>query len=226
MKKAVIASLVFVFALGCKKGPVVVVKDPGPAQLPAGTQLAESSDKAVSIAIASGWKQGGPDSFTAPSLGDMMGSMGGDMQSMTQGSPSAGESAMDAETAADLEKKGILIWVNDSTKPIPGEERTHYRIKRTDNGPMSLEDAAAEAKEGLINEGPIQYVELPIGKAARLEAKNTKIDGGELFQVVYVVVNGEHVYNIRFTTQNGAGVIQGVEKDVINSLRIKPAPAS
>lgn len=90
---------------------------------------------------------------------------------------------------------------------------------------MSLEDAAKEAKDDLLNEGAIQYVELPIGKAARLEAKNTKIDGGELFQVVYLVVNGEEVYNIRFTTQNSPSGVQQIEKEVMNSLRIKPAKA-
>ncbi|MBC8064423.1 MAG: hypothetical protein H7Y17_06315, partial [Chlorobia bacterium] len=85
---------------------------------------------------------------------------------------------------------------------------------------------AADAKQDILNEGPIQYVELPIGKVARMEAKTTKIDGGELFQIVYVVVNGEHIYNIRFTTQNAPTSVQQIEKEVMDSLRIKPAKQS
>jgi hypothetical protein len=147
-------------------------------------------------------------------------------EGMGSGAPPPEETAMDAEEAAALEKKGILIWVNGSSRPIPGEERTHYRIKMKKDGPMSLEDAAADAKQDMYNEGEIQYVDLPIGKAARLEGLTKKIDGGELFVVMYVVVNGEDVYNIKFATQEQPGTVQGIEKDVINSLRIKPAPAT
>ena len=217
-----------ILATGCKKGPVVVVKDPGPAPAPSGGQIAKSSDGSVSIAVISGWKRGTPDSIVAPTLGESMSGMGEGLSGDFSGMASGGDSddSDDAEAFAELEKKGIMIWVNDSSRPIPGEERTSYRVKRTDDGPMSVEDAAENAKQDLLNEGAIQYVELPIGKAARMEAKTTKIDGGELYQVVYVLVNGEHVYNIKFTTQNAPTSIQSIEKEVINSLRITPAKAS
>jgi hypothetical protein len=217
MKIALLASIFLVFAVGCKKGPMAVVKDPGPAQLSAGAVLAESSDKTVSIAIPSGWKRGSESSFSMPSMSDLGSGMGSE-----QSTPSTEESANEAEEAAELEKRGILVWANDSSKPIPGEERTHFSVKKIDES-MSLDEAAEAAKGNLINEGAIQKVELPIGPAARLEAKNTKKDGGELFTILYVVVNGNQVYNIRFTTQNGPTAVQSIEQEVINSLRIKPA---
>lgn len=233
MKRIVIASLLLVFALGCKKGPVVVVKDAGAYTPAQGTTLAESSDRLVSVAVPSGWKRGGPQSMLAPTLAETMGGSGlgegsGDLNSVGSGGGglSFDDTAGEAQIAADLEKKGILIWVNNSSRPIPGEERTSFRIKRTDDGPMSLEDAAEAAKENLINEGAIQYVELPIGKVARLEAKTTKIDGGERFEIVYLIVNGEHVYNVKFTTQESPTAVQSIEKEVMDSLRIKPATAS
>jgi hypothetical protein len=40
---------------------------------------------------------------------------------------------------------------------------------------------------------------------------------------VYVIVNGEHIYDVRFTTQNDPSSVKNVEKQVIDSLRIKPA---
>lgn len=222
--------LLSIVAVGCNKGPVVVVTDPGPYQAPQGAVVAKSSDGAVSIMVPNGWRRGGPGSMVMPSLGEVMGgmgseSMGGDMQSLAN-QMQQDETAAEAQAAAELEKKGILIWVNNSSRPIPGEERTSYRIKRTDDGPKSLEDAATAAKDGIINEGPVQYVDLPIGKVARFEAKTTKIDGGELFQIVYVIVNGEHIYNVRFVTQEAPTVVQQIEKDVMESLRITPAKSS
>lgn len=223
MKKVLFASLLLVFAMGCKKSPVVVVKDAGPAQVPQGTQIAESSDKSVSIMVASGWKRGGPNSMSMPSLGGL-GEMG---EGMGSGAPIVPEdTALDAQEAAELEKKNILIWVNGSSRPIPGEQRTYYRVKMKKDGPMSVEDAAKEAALDMLNEGAPQFVELPIGKAARLEGLTKKIDGGELFEIVYVVVNGEEVYNIKFGTQESPSAVQTIEKDVINTLRIKPAKAS
>jgi hypothetical protein len=225
MKRFFLASLLLVVVWGCSGGPVVSVKDPGPAQMPAGAKLAESSDKTCSIAVVSGWKRGGPSTMVMPSLSESMSSMGGESSSLSDMADSFAkdEAAADAAEAAELEKKGILIWVNDSSRPIPGEARTSYRVRRKDDGPMSLEDAAEEAKQDLLNEGPIQYVDLPIGKAARMEASTTKVDGGQLFQIVYVIVNGEHIYDVRFTTQNDPSSVKNVEKQVIDSLRIKPA---
>ena len=223
MKPFLILPLLIVVFSGCKHGPLVVTKDPGPAQLPQGATLAESSDRTASLVVPNGWRRGGPDSLSAPSLGDMMGSMGGSGSSDLQNGIASSEQAGDAQMAADLEKKGVLIWINDSSKPIPGEERTHFSVKLLKGERKTLEEAVEDAKGDLINEAPPTYVELPIGKVGRLQAKNTKIDGGELNQVLYLIVNGSDVYKIRFATQNGDTVIPQVEDQVMQSLRIKPA---
>ncbi len=229
MNKFFAASLLIVFALGCKKGPVVVVKEGGPYQAPQGMSIAKSGDGQVAILVPSGWKRGGPSSMVGPSLAETMGAAGG--ISEAAGNPDAmsglfaDSPAEEAKVAEDLEKKGILIWVNSPSRMIPGEERTSFRIKRTEDGPKSLEEAAEAAKETMLNEGPIQYVELPIGKVARFEAKNTKIDGGELYQIVYLICNGDQVYNVRFVTQESPTTVQQIEKEVMDSLRITPAKA-
>jgi hypothetical protein len=223
MKHALLLPLLVAISIGCGKS-APPLKEASPAQLAPGASLTTSSDKVVSIMVPSGWKRGSKHSIVGGGLGDMMGQLGeggGELQDMAQGMQDE-EDALDAHEAAELEKEGILIWVNDSSRPIPGEERTHFRIKRTQAGHGSVEDAAEDAKQDLLNEGPIQYVELPIGKAARMEASTTKIDGGQLFQIVYVLVNGSDTYNIRFTTQNDPSSVKSVEKSVIESLRIKP----
>lgn len=222
--------LFFCFSLvivGCKGGPKSVVKNPGPAAIPDGVTLAESSDRTVSIMVPPGWKRGGPSSNPLGSLSDMgMGSSSSEMPSGMQdmaNSMASQDQAADAEEAAELEKKGILVWVNDSTKPIVGEERTHFSVKLVKDSGASLEQAAQDAKADLIDEGAPTYVELPIGKAARFQTKNIKVDGGELNQILYIIVNGNDKYKIRFATQNGEQAISQIEKPVIDSLRIKPA---
>jgi hypothetical protein len=225
MKQALVVFSLVLCLAGCK-GPGPIVKDPGPATIPPGATLAESSDKTVSIMVASGWKRGCKNSMSAPSLGDLAGQLGenSQLQDLAHGAQNE-ENAIDATEAAEMEKDGILIWVNDSSRWIPGEERTSYRVKRQQAGHSTLEEAAEDAKQNLLNEGPIQYVELPIGRAARMEANTVKIDGGQLFQIEYVVVNGCDTYSIRFTTQNDPSSVKSVEKAVIESLRIKPATA-
>jgi hypothetical protein len=39
-------------------------------------------------------------------------------------------------------------------------------------------------------------------------------------------VNGEHIYNVKFSTQNAPSQVQQIEREVMESLRIKPAKAS
>lgn len=228
MNKLAIVSLLMIFALGCKKGASVAVKDPGPYQAQAGEQIAESGDKNVSILVPGGWKRGGPMSSTtsmSETLGGLgegtTGELGENMQNMAQGM-AKDEAAMDATEASELEAKGILIWVNDGSRPIPGETRTHYSVKKT-SGASSLEDAATAARDDITGESAPQMVEIPIGKAARFESKVTNRDGGEVFTIMYVVVNGEDAYQIKFVTQNMPSAVQSIEKQVIDSLRITPA---
>jgi len=213
--------------VGCKGGPKSVVKYPGPAAIPDGATLAESSDRTVSIMVPPGWNRGGPSSNPLGSLRDMgTDSSTSELPSGTRdlaNSMASQDQAAEAEEAAELEKKGILVWVNDSTKPIVGEERTHYSVKLVKDAGASLEQAAQDAKADLIDEGAPTYVELPIGKAARFQTKNIKVDGGELNQILYIIVNGVDIYKVRFATQNGEQAINLIEKPVIDSIRIKPA---
>jgi len=209
-------------ALGCKHGPTLVTKDPGPAQMPADWKLAQSSDKTVSLGVASGWRQGAPGSMNVAEMATSgMGTEGMSPEGMSQLDKMQQES--DAQAAADLEKKGIVISCIDSSKPIPGEARTQYRVKREKKGPMSLEDATAAEKGQQIGAGAPTYVELPIGKAGYLHVTDNLKDGGVVTKIIYIVCNGEDVYTISFITENAASTIESIADPVIQTLRIKPA---
>lgn len=222
VKRIAFITLVSIVVFGCNKGPVPIVKDPGPAQLPPGWTLAESSDKTVSMGIASGWRRGGAKSSNMMELGTSgMGTEG--MPQNFADQINKEQQADDAAVAAELEKKGIIISCIDSSRPIPGEERTRYNVKREKKGPMKLEDAAEEAKGDLIGEGKPTPVDLPIGKAIRYDATEERKDGGVVTKIVYIVCNGEDVYTISFVTESNASVIQQIAEPVIQTLRIKPA---
>lgn len=222
MKRIALISFVSFVVLACNKGPVPVVKDPGPAQLPQGWTLFESSDKTVSMGIAPGWRKGGAKSSNMTEIATSgMGTEGMPQNFVDQMSQT--QQADDAQVMADLEKQGIIISCIDSSRPIVGEERTRYNVKREKKGPMKLEDAAEEAKGNLIGEGQPQPVELPIGKAIRYDSTEERKDGGVVSRITYIVCNGEDVYTISFVTESAASVIQQVAEPVIQTLRIKPA---
>lgn len=224
MKKIILISTILCVIAGCKKGPVAVVKDPGPAQLPAGWQLAESSDKTVSMAIAPGWRRGGAGSMNVMDMATSgMGVEGTAQDNGFSQQMEKEQQANDAEVAAELEKKGIVISCIDGSRPIPGEARNQYMVKREKKGPMSLEDAAKDEKEHLVNEGEPKYIDLPIGKAAYFHAVEEMKDGGTVTKIAYVICNGEDVYTITFVTEAQASIIEQIAEPVIATLRIKPA---
>lgn len=222
MKKIFWAVAVFSVVFGCKKGPVVVTKDPGAAPLQQGWQLAESSDKTVSMGIAPGWRRGGAGSMNMMEFATSGMGNEGSSEAFNQ-QIEAEQQKNDAEVAAELEKKGIVISCIDGSKPIPGEARTQYTVKREKIGPMSMEDAAQAVKGNLTNEGDPKFVEIPIGKAAYFHITNTMKDGGVVTKIVYVVCNGEDVYTVSFVTENAASTVDSIAEPVIQTLRIKPA---
>ncbi|MBN9501720.1 MAG: hypothetical protein BGO01_15385 [Armatimonadetes bacterium 55-13] len=224
MKKVFALSIISLVVVACSKGPVPTVKSAAPAQLGQGWDLAESSDKTVSLGIAPGWKRGGANSMNMMEFATSgMGTEGMTQEALAQLEQE--QQKNDAEVAAELEKKGIVISCIDSSKPIPGEERTRYTVKREKKGPMTLEAAAEAAKEDLIDEKGPTMVDLPIGKAARFDSKSTLRDGGVVTKVVYILCNGDDVYTVSFITENDANSILQVVDPVIQTLRIKPAGA-
>ena len=224
MKKIFLISAILWVAVGCKHGPVLVTKNPGPVQYPAGWQVAESSDKQVSMGIAPGWRRGAPGAMNMIDIGTSgMGTE--DMSSEGVNRLEKMQQEEDAKAAAELEKKGIIISCIDSSKPIPGEARTQYKVKREKKGPMSLEDATAAAKEGEYGASAPTYVEMPIGKVGCLHITNNLKDGGVVTKIIYVVCNGEDIYTIYFITENAPSTIESIADPVMQSLRITPAKA-
>ena len=221
---------------GCKKGEESHVTVAAPVTLDPGWTFTESRDHAVSLAVPSGWRAGadsamGNLSELAASVGNASAggqpqsdpNVGPDMQNLAQ--KVAQDSQKEEQSAlANLERKGIIINVVNGSKPIPGEERTRFFVKKThSDGSVSLLEAVENEQTHYAFKPKPTDIALPTGKAAKLSADDSLKDGATLHQISYVIVDGGDAYVLRFVTEEDAQSIQSVAAAVANSLRIKPS---
>lgn len=222
---------------GCKKGAGIHVTEAPPAQLPSGWSTAQSSDKTVTIGVPGGWRYGIDTTMsTMPGMAADMGQPSGNSQLPNDSSGlgaqiqqmehnmSEQSKKEEKEGLAKLEEKGIILNVINGSKPIPGEQRTRFYVKRVhDSGVNSLEAAAeAEQKHYGAPDKPTP-VKLPIGHAFRIAKDDNLRDGMTMHQISYIVVDDADVYLLRFETEEDAQSIQSVAEAVAQTLRIVPA---
>lgn len=220
---------------GCKRAPELHVTAAPPAVLEGGWLSASSPDGSVTLGIPPGWKAGVDTS--AGSLSDMMSNIGGSntdsqpisdpalnsqLQDMAQKMEQKDKEA-EQKALAKLAEKGIVINAINGSKPIPGEERTHFYVKVFHSGgPISKEDAIDIEKNHFAFPPKPTNVQLPIGAALRFAADDSLRDGMTLHQISYVVVDGSDFYTLRFITEEDATAIQQIAEAVANTFRIKP----
>ncbi len=200
--------------------------------LPPGHTKGASEDGVVEIGIPSGWRQGVDRMMESPLLGQ-----GNEFGSSAPSDPEASKaveqmsnaltqmSNEDEQEALDrLKKKGnILNVISVGNKPIIGEARTRFYVQKATQGGNWSWDAAHEFERGqYFHKQVAKEIDLPTGKAHRMEETKTLIDGGMKTTISYIIPNGKDLYCLRFVTQENADVIKSIEKQVAESIRIKP----
>ncbi len=227
-----IGVLLAVSLVGCKGGPAISVKKAAPL-LPSGFTKGESDDKVASLGVPPGWRQGVDRMMTMGSaLADVGASAGGDsaqpmpedlsksLDDMTK----QGEAEADAKEKESLEKlkaKGIIINCINSSKPTPGEERTHfYLLKQSQGGNWTWEDAEKSEVGQYKTKPKATKVTLPIGEALRMQDSWQLIDGMNYTMISYVVPNGPDLYTLRFITEESPETVTSIAQQVAESLRI------
>jgi len=221
-------------AVGCKSAPVVHLKDPGPAALPAGWETADSPQDGVSIGVPSGWRPGTGRAIMASDLMSSGVDSGAGSDPNAASDPNSGLGAMvnnmqeqsnleEAKAMEELRKKGTIIHVIDSSRPIPGEERTRYYVKKfTHDSDYPLDEAAADEKEAMKNEEKPETVNLPVGKAIRYYAQFKTIGGDTVTHISYVLADGKVSYVVRFAQTGENPTITGIDRQVMETFRAKP----
>lgn len=136
----------------------------------------------------------------------------------------AESAAEEAKEMARLHEKGIIVQVVDtSAKPIIGEQRTRYMVKRIAHDyNITLDEASQEERKFLMGAKEPQNITLPIGPAIKYEAEITTIGGDKVNRISYVVADGHNSYILRFISTNNPTAIQQVGDEVAKTWRIKP----
>lgn len=222
----VVATLVALSLVGCKSGPKLTLKKES-FTVPQGWMPFENSEQGIHIAAPSNWGIGTSTTSDTPSsaLSDLAGSMG------SNGEQASGQIAANAEKEAEneakaevkaLEPKGIFVSAMDkNVRFIPGETRTYFNVKKiTVGGNAQMDDVVKAINEELINEEPPTYVDLKIGKAARIHAHNVLKDGGETDHIAYGLVNGGDIYIVKFATEQQGYQLDQTASAIIDTLRI------
>ncbi|MDH4389626.1 MAG: hypothetical protein QE269_12965 [Fimbriimonas sp.] len=219
-----------VAVIGCSGLPIEVKASS--FVLPTGFAKGATDDGAVEIAIPGGWRQGVDRMMESPLLGQS----GGMGETSAISDPEATKALQDMsgvfaemsneaerEALEKLKKKGnVLNVISMSNKPIIGEARTRFYVQKTTQGANWSWDSAHQLeRDQYFHKQAAKEVDLPIGKAHRMEETITKVDGGVKTTISYLIPNGKDLYCLRFVTQEDANVIKSIEKQVAQSIRIK-----
>ena len=65
-------------------------------------------------------------------------------------------------------------------------------------------------------------MDLPVGKAMRLNAQGRNRIGDEECHVSYIFLDGNDAYVLRFASTNSPDAILSIEKDVAKTFRVMP----
>jgi hypothetical protein len=226
---------------GCSQSPAIVVKSSAEA-IPGGWTKGASEDQSVTLGVPSGWRQGADRGMTPadmmPGGLDSGGTdpsgmpMGGDGGAGSEASQALGgmmanmekEAAEEEKKAMEaLKAKGIILQCVSTGKPTIGEERTRFYVKKeSQGGNWSWDEADAKEAGSYVKKPTPTTVQLPIGTAHRMEESRQLIDGSTRTHVSYIIPNGKDLYLLRFVTVEQGNVVTSIDKEVAQSLRIKP----
>lgn len=215
---AATASIVAALLSGCGKPANHLTAAPEAALPSAQWQLATNEKHPISVGIAPGWREG-----QAPIVSMDLGQDSGQtVDPSMQASIDAAEKQAKAETAAELERQGILLQITDGSRPIPGELPTQYILKHISlPGEMDLENGTKVARLDLDFAPDPEFVDSPMGKAAKFTLNYTSKGGDKVHEIMYVFVDGKEMYELTFTS-TGDNVIKPIADQVMQTLRIKP----
>lgn len=211
-------------ACGCKSAAPVHVLAGGPVAMAAGWVSASSRDGKVTLGVPTGWRAGADKVSTDP-----LALMPTQDNSVVDPELQRVQAGFDADAKREEQKaldallqKGIVLNVINGSKPIPGETRTHYfvRVKHED-GNASWSDANEQERAYYAFPPHPEEVKLPIGKALKYASKEDMRDGGTVYKVSYVAIDGSRIYSLRFVTEENEDAIKSIAEQVAQTWRIK-----
>ena len=216
--------LALMVAAGCGK-PASHLTQAAPGALPQDWTAATNEKFGLTLGVAPGWREG------QPSMTAQMG-LGGDTPPDPYGDPNA-QALQDSLAKANktdavkdreqLEKDGILMLVSDGSRTLPGEEPNQYIIQHVSlPGEMDIENGAKVARQELEFAHNPEFVDTPMGKAAKFVLNYTNKSGDKIHKAMFVFVDGKEMYELTFTNTGEDNKIKPIADQVAQTFRIKP----
>jgi hypothetical protein len=174
-----------------------------------------------SIAAPSSWGLT-PKSSLSLNLPDGGGAGDNAVQQMMQQAEAEDEEAAAQMAKADLEKGIYLTLYDRSVRPMIGEVPTSMAVFRKPTLGSLDADVQAFLKSKLDKERKSdQRISLPIGQAHEAVTELTDIKGDVVKRITYIVSHNEYQYQIVFRQTNGSGTIDGISRQIVETLRLK-----
>lgn len=239
MKVLPILSLCVLVLAGCG-GPAITAKK-ATFELPNGFTKGESEDGKVVMAIPSGWRYGVDRMTENNPMAGMLesgNSTGQAPESVPQGDPQASDAQQsiqalqnemariskeaEEEELAALAKKGIIFHAIGGAKPVIGEERTRFYVKKIEQGGnWSWEAAERSERDRFLHKPKWAEIDLKVGKAHWAEESRQQIDGSNFTVIVYLVIDGNILYSTRFITQESPDLVKTIHKPVMETFTVQ-----
>lgn len=205
MKHVLLGGLFVLALVGCGPKNVVTLKrDAAPAEVPAGWYLREEDGYSIVV----------PEHYQVPRDAGLS---IGDLQNI--GSPVVAYGMSPGQESTT--KNAVLVLNDKNHKPIPGEVNTGLTLNVSERkGGADIEAEAKKVGENMYGEKS-EKIELPVGPAYEIRQHGKMVTGDEVWQIIYVICDGEKFYRMDFSTTNGESAIKDIAPVVAASFRVK-----
>ena len=115
------------------------------------------------------------------------------------------------------------MLISDGSRTLPGEEPNQYIIQHVSlPGEMDIENGAKVARQELEFAHNPEFVDTPMGKAAKFVLNYTNKSGDKIHKAMFVFVDGKEMYELTFTNTGEDNKIKPIADQVAQTFRIKP----
>ncbi len=189
--------------------------------------MATKDKYGLSIGVPPGWQKGAPSVASQLGMGDAQPDPYADpnVQGIKDSMAKMGKDES-ARQEVQLEGQGILMRITDGSRTLPGEEPNQIDVKHVIlPGDMDLENGAKVARQELDFAHNPEFIDTPMGKAARFILNFSNKSGDHIHKVTYVFVDGKEMYELQFSCTGEDNKIKAIADPMAQTFRVKPGLA-
>lgn len=212
---------------GCQKGPEVVLKDPGPAELPQNWKYWENAEKGVSFGGPPTWSdKRNPKPTTLPDGSPMPDVPASQLPGMGELANAMEQEEKAAAEAQKKEDQADGIWLklyDNSQRQVIMETPTSYYVQIKGTSGKEEEDFKDyyRGKYRTDDVKSSKEVTHPMGKAWQGVIEFQDMKGDMVKRIVYCFIHKGQSYRLVFRSTNNPAAIDSVHEQVFQTFRVK-----